>query len=202
MALPPRFLPAKQGSPTARHVLEVYLDFVCPFSAKQLQGIRQHLVPLVENELKQDLAIIIRPYPQAFHDSSTFTAEAFLAVVKSAPACTYAMAYLLMERQKEFFNSNVQDESPNSIRKRLAALASEAGADEQQVLKLISWTGESINSGTAVTDDIKYHMKLGRQNSIHVTPTVILDGLVDSSVSSSFGAEEWKNFLDKKVRGQ
>lgn len=69
---------------------------------------------------------------------------------------------LLRSRQKEFFNSVIQDESPNSIRKRLAALASEAGADEQKVLKLISWTGESINSGTAVTDDIKYHMKLGR----------------------------------------
>jgi hypothetical protein len=53
---------------------------------------------LIEGELKQDLAIIIRAYPQAFHDASTFTAEAFLAVVKSAPEKSYAMAYLLMDR--------------------------------------------------------------------------------------------------------
>ena len=65
-------------------------------------------------------------------------------------------------RQEEYYNSRVRDETPNSIRKRLAALAAEVGADEDQVLKLISWTGESINSGTGVTIDTKYHMKLGR----------------------------------------
>ena len=61
-------------------------------------------------------------------------------------------------RQEEYYNSRVRDETPNSIRKRLAALAAEVGADEDQVLKLISWTGESINSGTGVTIDTKYHM--------------------------------------------
>ena len=36
----------------------------------------------------------------------------------------------------------------------------------------------------------KLQIKLGRQNGIHVTPTAVLDGLVDGSVSSSFGTDD------------
>jgi hypothetical protein len=35
----------------------------------------------------------------------------------------------------------------------------------------------------------------GRQNGIHFTPTVLLNGLEDGSVSSSFGKEDWDKYL-------
>lgn len=38
-------------------------------------------------------------------------------------------------------------------------------------------------------------VKIGRQNSIHVTPTAVFDGLVENSVSSSWGKEDWEKFL-------
>ena len=41
-----------------------------------------------------------------------------------------------------------------------------------------------------------------RQNGIHVTPTCVVDGLVDGSISSSYGAEEWKKFVDDKIRSK
>jgi hypothetical protein len=40
-------------------------------------------------------------------------------------------------------------------------------------------------------------IKIGRQNGIHVTPTALLDGLVDPSIDSSLGAKEWKEWFDK-----
>lgn len=46
------------------------------------------------------------------------------------------------------------------------------------------------NSGSKVTGDLKLQVKLGRQNGIHVTPTAVLDGLVDGSVSSSFDTDD------------
>jgi len=81
-----------------RHTLELYIDFVCPFSGKQLLGVRQHLVPRIEKDLKDDLAVVIRCTPQPWHGSSTFTHEAFLAVVKADPKNAWPFAYALMER--------------------------------------------------------------------------------------------------------
>jgi hypothetical protein len=51
-------------------------------------------------------------------------------------------------------------------------------------------------SGAGLFDDDD----ISRQNGIHVTPTPVLDGLVEPSISSSFGKDEWKKWLqDKKI---
>lgn len=81
-----------------RHTLELYIDFVCPFSGKQLLGVREHLVPRIEKDLKDDLAIVIRCTPQPWHASSTFVHEAFLAVLKAEPSRAWDFAYALMQK--------------------------------------------------------------------------------------------------------
>lgn len=201
MALAPQFQATLFGSRTARNVLEIYIDFVCPFSAKQVKGVREHLVPLIEGQLKNDLAVILRCTPQPWHASSTFTHEVFLAIVKADPSKAWPFAYALMEKQVDFFDMNVAEETPNATRARLAKLAKDSvGVDEKKVLGYISLLGTSPNSGTKVTDDLKLQVKLGRQNGIHVTPTCVLNGLVDSAISSSYGAAEWKKWLDEKIK--
>ncbi|SCZ90219.1 BZ3500_MvSof-1268-A1-R1_Chr1-3g01848 [Microbotryum saponariae] len=63
MALPPQFATHRIGSPSAAHTLELYLDLICPFSQKQLKGVRDHLIPRIEaGELP--LQIILRQVPQ------------------------------------------------------------------------------------------------------------------------------------------
>ena len=42
-------------------------------------------------------------------------------------------------------------------------------------------------------------VKFSRQNGIHVSPTVLWDGLVANEISSSWGEKEWTEFLEKKV---
>ena len=66
-------MPSLYGSRSASHVLELYLDFVCPFSKKQFVGIQKHLLPRIESgELAKDLSLIFRCTPQPWHASSTF----------------------------------------------------------------------------------------------------------------------------------
>lgn len=177
-SLAPQFLGTRYGSCTARHVLEAYIDWACPFSAKQLFGFREHLVPRIDSDLRDDLAIVrasphflcppsdgvqvIRASPQPWHASSTHLHEAFIAVTTSDPAKTWPFAYALMEHQKEFFDANVQDETPNATKARLAKLAGTVGADEKRILDLIKLTGESLNSGSKATNDLKLQVKLGR----------------------------------------
>lgn len=67
-----------------------------------------------------------------------------------------------------------------------------------------------------MTDDLKYTsefsarftgisclnlatVKYSRQNGIHVSPTVLWDGLIANEISSSWGEREWTEFLEKKV---
>ena len=58
---------------------------------------------------------------------------------------------------------------------------------------------EDKNGGTLVTQQMKFHIKLGRQLGIHVSPTCCLNGLV-CDTSSSWTLKEWKAFLDPYVR--
>jgi hypothetical protein len=41
--------------------------------------------------------------------------------------------------------------------------------------------------------------KFSRQNGIHVSPTVMWDGLVANEVSSGWEQQDWVNFFEAKV---
>jgi hypothetical protein len=57
----------------------------------------------------------------------------------------------------------------------------------------------SANGGTGVTDDLKYNVKFARQNSIHVSPTALWDGLVQNQVESIWSEKEWLEFFAKQI---
>ena len=42
-------------------------------------------------------------------------------------------------------------------------------------------------------------VKFSRQNGIHVSPTVLFDGLIANEISSGWGEEEWAKWLAVKV---
>lgn len=92
-------------------------------------------------------------------------------------------------------------------------ISSEAAESVRQLLTLKG----TLNGGNGVTDDLKYNsmlcqysyvlkalvtlslVKFSRQNSIHVSPTVLWDGLIANEVSSSWGEKEWTDFFAAKV---
>ena len=100
MALPPKFAAQKlrfrapasnesaAGVNSSTHSLEVFLDYTCPFSAKQFNTLYNTVVPMIrENQdWSAGLEVIFRQQVQPWHPSSTLTHEAALAVLKLAPA--------------------------------------------------------------------------------------------------------------------
>ena len=54
------------------------------------------------------------------------------------------------------------------------------------------------NGGTLDTQKLKFHVKLGRQLGIHVSPTCCLNGLI-CDTRSGWTLEEWTAFLDSHV---
>lgn len=100
---------------------------------------------------------------------------------------------------------NVVHEARNDTYKRLAKVAASVGVDEGKVfdlLKVSSTAGEdgSLNIGNKVTDDVKLMVKANRRTGVHVTPTVLFNGIEEGSISSSFTGEQWEEWLDKNVK--
>jgi protein-disulfide isomerase len=117
----------------------------------------------------------------------------------------YDFSEKLFDQQKDFFDVSIVNEARNTTYKRLAKIAGSVGVDESKVYKLLEISdkpGEdgSLNSGNGVTDDVKVQVKANRLTGVHVTPTVVFDGVVNNEISSGWTVEQWEGWLEKNVK--
>lgn len=99
-----------------------------------------------------------------------------------------------------YFDEALETKSRRETAQELAKLAEKVGVSSEKVLELlVNGTGEHKNAGNKVTNDLKLCIRLGRQNGIHVSPTVLLDGIRDDSVSSGWEIDQWKKYLQSKL---
>ncbi|KAI9447933.1 hypothetical protein H4582DRAFT_2107371 [Lactarius indigo] len=196
MALQPSLRPLLiAGRPDAPHTLDIFLDYVCPFSGKLSVSVDKVVKPLVDvgGKYEGKVKVIFRNQVQPWHGSSTFTHEAGLAVARVAPEKFWPFSLLLLQRQGEYYDIPTSSLSPIQIREKLASLFAETGFKE--LLKLKS----TPNGGVSVTDELKYTIKFSRQNGVHVSPSALWDGILANDVSSSWGEAEWTQFFAQKV---
>ncbi|KAG0227373.1 hypothetical protein BGW41_003846 [Actinomortierella wolfii] len=217
MALPPQYAGHRiSGTAASPHTLELYLDYVCPFSAKIWNQVFNHVLPWVEKEYPGRLQVIVRNQIQPWHPTSTIVAEAALAVEKTDGRHFAAASNILFTHQKRyqsrFFDEAVAEQSRNQQYKALAQLlvselsknkSDAATLQEAQLLSLLEIKSTSAqdatNHGNQITNDLKYFIKLGRQTGIHVSPTVVWDGVVENSISSGWTLEQWQEFLAARL---
>ncbi|KAJ4372512.1 hypothetical protein N0V83_004286 [Neocucurbitaria cava] len=210
MALAPKFAGQKLASsaiqPKAVHTLELYLDYVCPFSAKLFKTVYSTSLRTTLLEKYSDRVVtIFRQQIQPWHPSSTLVHEAGYAVQRVDASKFYAFSAALFEQQKDFFDVNVVNETRNATYKRLAKIAGSVGVDEGKVYGLLEIgdkPGEDggLNTGNGVTDDVKVQVKQNRLVGVHVTPTVVFDGVVNNEISSGWTTQQWEEWLEKNVK--
>ena len=73
MALAPKFAGQKftaTNAPTL-HTLELYLDYVCPYSAKMFNTVYTSVFPLIKQKYASKVQILFRQQIQPWHPSST-----------------------------------------------------------------------------------------------------------------------------------
>ncbi|OJA17710.1 hypothetical protein AZE42_07450 [Rhizopogon vesiculosus] len=203
MALQPSLRPMIiAGAYDAPHTLDIFLDYVCPFSAKLSFAIDDVLKPLVDvgGQYYGKVKVIMRLQVQPWHATSTYTHEAGLAVARAAPEKFWPFSIALFKQQDEFFDIPSSTMTPLQIREKLGNIAAQLITKEQVItFKELLTLKPTPNGGNAVTDDLKYTVKFSRQNGVHVSPTVLWDGLVANQISSSWGEKEWTEFLAKNV---
>lgn len=222
MALPPKFkghrllffsddpsapAPTEHSASEPLHTLELYLDYVCPFSAKQFKTFVTDVAPKIRSnpKLGPKVQVIFRQQVQPWHPSSTLVHEAALAVQKLAPSKFWQFSEALFNDQKAYFDVNVVNETRNETYKRLAKLgASSVGVNEDELYGLLAISDKagddgSLNSGNGVTNDLKVVIKMARLVGVHVSPTVIFDGVVNNEISSSWTVDQWLKWLGDNV---
>ncbi|TFK43888.1 thioredoxin-like protein [Crucibulum laeve] len=203
MTLQPSLRPLMvAGRPDAPNTLDIFLDFVCPYSAKMARTIDTLVKPKFSpgGEYDGKVKLLFRLQVQPWHSASTLTHEAALAVARVSPENFWKFSLALFEHQDEYFDIPTSHLTPLQIREKLAKLAATIiPADKVEQFKDLLALKSSPNGGVAVTDDLKYNIKYARQNGIHVSPTCLWDGLVANEISSGWGEKEWSEFLKNKI---
>ena len=124
------------------------------------------VAPLVEKKYKAKVQIIFRQIVQPWHPSSTLVHEAGVAVLKTNPAKFWDFSKSLFDKQTEYFDVNVVNETRNNTYKRLSKLAAGVGLDESAIYQKLEISDKpdkdgNTNIGNETTDDLKQLIKVG-----------------------------------------
>src|SRR6266511_1421996 len=98
-----------------------------------------------------------------------------------------------------YFDESIQNLNRAQIYESLANHVNGIGVSSSDFLSLlhipVAKVDEAHNAGNKITNELKWHIKLGRQTGIHVSPTVLFDGIIDNYISSGWTFEQWKEWL-------
>lgn len=193
MSIAPKYLAQTLGPAVGRtNSIEIYLDYVCPYSVKIYKKLRTTIIPKINELYPNKFTFIFRHQIQPWHPSSTLVHEAAIAVSLIAPEKFWEFSDALFDHSEEYYDEPLYNESRKETYVRLAKLAQDSvGVEPEKFLELVSIPAESGNKGNFLAPDVKYFIKQARQNGIHVSPTVVINGVTDSSIESSTELDVW-----------
>ncbi len=162
------------------HALEVFVEPTCPFSVKAFNKLDELLAQAGEDRI----TVKIRLQSQPWHMYSGVIVRCILAAstLEEGKAAAKAVMTAVAAHREEFeFDSHCSganlDATPNDIMARIEG-----------------YIGVKLAQAFAIPDldrEIKWHARYARQNGIHVTPTFMVDGLVQADMSSGDPVEAW-----------
>ena len=167
-------------------IFEVFLEPTCPYSVRAFGK----LDALLDQAGKDKITIKIRLQSQPWHMYSGVIVRCVIAastLEDGKETAKKVLAAVAAHREEFEFERHAgganMDVTPNQIIERLE-----------------SYSGVKLKDAFAIPDldrEIKWHCKYARQNGIHVSPTFMIDGLVQADMSSGDEVAVWV----KKVLG-
>ena len=160
--------------------LEIFLEPTCPFSKRAFEKL-DDLMKLVGEDR---LTIKIRFVSQPWHLFSGIVTRAILAASATEGGRDLgfaAMRAVYAHREdfefEEHHSGPNMDRTPNEI---IAKLSQLIGVDLSK-----AWTYP------AVGEALRWHTRYARQNGVHVSPTFLVNRIVNGTMSSGQSVEEW-----------
>jgi hypothetical protein len=165
---------------TGPRVFEVFLEPTCPYSVKAFNK----LDALFDQTGRDRITIKIRLQSQPWHMYSGVIVHCIIAASTlegGKETAKKVMAAVAAHREEFEFTHHAggpnMDVTPNQIIERLEA-----------------YSGVKLGEAFAIPDldrEIKWHCKYARQNGIHVSPTFMIDGMVQADMSSGDDVALW-----------
>mmetsp|Transcript_17470 Transcript_17470/g.49340 ORF Transcript_17470/g.49340 Transcript_17470/m.49340 type:complete len:221 (-) Transcript_17470:474-1136(-) len=198
------------GNPTAPIVVELFQDVACPYSKKMmltlLDGDDSVLKRLEKHATLSGgkVEFVFHNLPQPWHPQSPSMHEGFFAYYlatgkDSAKVIAYLNAFY--KEQKQFEDIHTKDKSRVGIHDMCVEIAKSVESDDAVIAKMKQFlsfdhlTPEEGNMGLgAVTKELKFSIKHHRLRGVHVTPTVFVNMIEASDMSSSWSADQ---FIEK-----
>ena len=161
-------------------LFEVFLEPTCPFSARAFGKLDDLLAQAGEDRI----TVSIRLQSQPWHMYSGVIVRCILAASTlpgGRQAAKSVMAAVAAHREEFEFERHSRgpnmDATPNDI-----------------IARIERYSGVRLAEAFAIPDldrAIKWHCKYARQNGIHVSPTFMIDGLVEPGISSGDAVADW-----------
>ena len=167
-------------------VFEVFLEPTCPFSVRAFGKLDDLLAQAGEDRI----TIKIRLQSQPWHMYSGVITRCILAAstLPGGKAAAKAVMAAVGAHREEFeFEHHARgpnmDATPHDI-----------------IARIEGYSGVKVAEAFAIPDldrEVKWHCKYARQNGIHVSPTFMIDGLVQADISSGDTVDAWASRLLK-----
>lgn len=198
--------------------LDVFIDWVCPFSKKAFNT----LVELLSDERAADIPVSVafQMCPQPFHPGSPpchevycgiedMTADSFgpdLTTVevsgkrlKVSNPVAFKFACRLMEEQDLMKDKPVWEKTRPEMYEILAGIARRALAkdefDESKYSEMVALNPQGLNGGNNCIPRFKEYTRQHRQLSVNVTPTVRTNGVTAAETESAWTVDRWLAYL-------
>ncbi|MBV8449252.1 MAG: thioredoxin [Hyphomicrobiales bacterium] len=168
------------------HSFEMFLEPTCPFSGKALFK----LDGLLEQAGANRVTAKIRLQSQPWHMFSGVIVRCILAastLERGKEAAKAVMTAVAKHREEFEFERHCRgpnlDSTPRDI-----------------ISRIEEYSGVQVAQAFAIPDldrEIKWHCRYARQNGIHVSPTFMINGIVQPDMSSGDEVAAWVSRLPK-----
>ena len=202
MAIPARaigIILAGKRAATPSATLDLFMDPFCPFCSRMWQVLRGEDGVLAYLEAKHARSVRVTMYllPQPWHPQSGMLCEGVLAAQEQSEAAAVALLDKIWdpELRKAFSDVATYSMSRKDIYDKIVEMA--ASVEGLDTAMMRGRLEPLEDGGVGVTKQLKFYIKHGRLLGIHVSPTVVANGIRDDSVSSSWKLPEWTDYLAK-----
>ncbi len=161
-------------------IFEVFLEPTCPFSVKAFNKLNA----LLEQAGEDKITVKIRLQSQPWHLFSGVIVRCILAAstLPEGKAAAHKVMQAVADRREEFeFTDHCS--GPNM-----------QATPEEIIARIERYSGVQLADAFArpeLQTEIKWHCKYARQNGIHVSPTFMVDGLVQPELGSGDEVAVW-----------
>jgi len=162
------------------HVFEMFLEPTCPFSVRAFGKLDELLQLAGEDRI----TVKLRLQSQPWHMYSGVLVRCILAastLVQGREAARAVMAAIAAHREEFEFEHHCGGANLDVTPRQL-------------IQKLEAYSGVRLFEAFAIPDldrEVKWHAKYARQNGIHVSPTFMVDGLVQLAMGSGDAVADW-----------